>query len=141
VSFANQEIAAAVNCVRTGLLKVVPAASLFSLSWQQLQANVCGSSTFTFDDLLPFLVTQQGAAISDAAFTLLKNVLRSFTSQELSMFLRFCTGLLRLPTDAKSRKGFNINIRHVIASARPGRAAPVNPDGYASFQRLRLCHH
>ena len=49
------------------------------------------------------------------------------------MFLRFCTGLLRLPTDAKSRKGFNVNIkRHVpVSSARPGRAAAVNPDGYA----------
>jgi len=32
--FASQEIAAAVNCVRQGLLKVVPAAALFSLSWQ-----------------------------------------------------------------------------------------------------------
>ena len=128
--FASQEIAAAVNCVRQGLLKVVPAAALFSLSWQQLQANVCGSSSLAFDDLEPFLVTQQGAAISDAAFAILKNVLRSYTPQELSLFLRFCTGLLRLPTDAKSRKGFNINIRRVIAaSARPGRAAPVNPDG------------
>jgi hypothetical protein len=112
------------------------------LSWQQLQANVCGSSTFTFEDLQPFLVTQQGAAISDAAFTLLKSVLRSCTPQELSMFLRFCTGLLRLPTDAKSRKGFNINIkRHVIAvSARPGRAAPANPDGYVRTAASHCSH-
>jgi hypothetical protein len=132
LKFANQEIAAAVSCVRQGLLKVVPAAALFSLSWRQLQTNVCGSSSFTFDDLEPFLTTQQGAAISDSAFTMLKNVLRSFTPQELSMFLRFCTGLLRLPVDAKSRKGFNINLRHVIpSSARQGRAAAANPDGFA----------
>lgn len=128
--FASQEIAVAVKCVRQGLLKVVPAASLFTLSWQQLRANVCGSPSFTFDDLEPFLITQQGAAISDAAFAILKNVLRSYTPQQLSLFLRFCTGLLRLPTDSKSRKGFNINIRRVIASsARPGRPAPANPDG------------
>jgi hypothetical protein len=132
LKFANQEIAAAVSCVRQGLLKVVPAAALFSLSWRQLQTNVCGSSSLKFDDLEPFLTTQPGAAISDAAFSMLKNVLRSFTPQELSMFLRFCTGLLRLPVDAKSRKGFNINLRPVIpSSGRQGRAAAANPDGFA----------
>jgi E3 ubiquitin-protein ligase HERC2 len=127
--FANEEVATAVECVRQGLLAVVPAASLFSLSWEQLQANVCGSSSFTFNDLEPFLVRQPNG-ISDAAFAVLKSVLKSFTSQELSMFLRFCTGLLRLPTDAKSRDGFSIMIRHVIASsARSGRAVPANLDG------------
>ena len=127
--FASEEVAAAVECVRQGLLAVVPAASLFSLSWLQLQANVCGSSSFTFNDLEPFLVRTENG-ISDAAFAILKSVLKSFTPQELSMFLRFCTGLLRLPTDAKSRDGFSIMIRHVIASsARSGRAVPANPDG------------
>jgi hypothetical protein len=129
LKFANEETAAAVSCVRNGLLNVIPAAALFSLSWQQLQATVCGSSTFTFDDLEPFLT---GAAVTDVAFTQLKGVLRSFSSQELSMFLRFCTGLLRLPVDVKSRQGFNINLRQVrAASARQGRSAAVNPDGSA----------
>lgn len=127
LKFANDEIAAAVTCVRQGLLKVVPAASLFTLSWQQLQAKVCGSSTFTFDELEPFLTKDK--AISDSAFSILKNVLRSFSPMELSMFLRFCTGLLRLPTDVK---GFRITVSCVSPpSARPGRAAAaLNPDGY-----------
>jgi hypothetical protein len=135
LKFANHEIAAAVTCVRQGLLKVVPAAALFSLSWQQLQTNVCGSPSFAFDDLEPFL---WGSAISDAAFTMLKDVLRRFTPQELSKFLRFCTGLMRLPIDAKSREGFGITLRHVIA-AREGRSAAMNPDGSARPAADALC--
>jgi hypothetical protein len=129
--FANQEIAASVECIRQGLLKVVPAASVFSLTWQQLQNNVCGSSSFTVDDLEPFLAKSQTDAVSDTAFTILKVVLRSFSPQELSLFLRFCTGLSRLPSDSKSRMAFKISIRTVFtAAARSGRAAAVNQDGY-----------
>ena len=82
----------------------------------------------------PFL---WGSAISDAAFTMLKDVLRRFTPQELSMFLRFCTGLMRLPIDAKSREGFGITLRHVIAARE--RSAAMNPDGSARPAADALC--
>ncbi|POI25210.1 hypothetical protein CIB84_011040 [Bambusicola thoracicus] len=83
-----------VEAIRAGLLRVVPQAVLDLLTWQQLEKKVCGNPEVTVDELKKFITFEDFDSSRVQQFW---DALNSFTSEDLSRFLKFVTGRSRLP--------------------------------------------
>lgn len=87
---------AQMDSIRRGLAEVIPLSLLRLFTWQELQLQVCGETDFSVDDLKSATTVESSLAGSptEAAFW---EVLRSFTAEERTKFLRFAWGQGSLP--------------------------------------------
>lgn len=86
--------------VRRGMAKVVPAKLLSLFTGAELETMVCGTPEVDVD-LLQRCTEYSGCNSSDTHVEWFWNVLRSFTHEERSAFLRFVWGRARLPANDK----------------------------------------
>lgn len=91
---------AAAALVRRGIAKVVPAKLLALFTGAELETMVCGTPEVDVD-LLQRCTEYSGCNSSDTHVEWFWNVLRGFTQEERSAFLRFVWGRARLPANDK----------------------------------------
>lgn len=91
---------AAAALVRRGIAKVVPAKLLALFTGAELETMVCGTPEVDVD-LLQRCTEYSGCNSTDTHVEWFWNVLRGFTQEERSAFLRFVWGRARLPASDK----------------------------------------
>jgi hypothetical protein len=114
--------------IRRGLASVVPFRLLSLFSWQELQAQVCGSQTIDIE----FLKANTTTSVSSSVAQMFWNVVeKRFDQADRSQLLFFIWGRRRLPRDAA---GFEHKL-HLSSMSGDDRTFPVS---HTCFFKLDL---
>uniref|UniRef100_A0A8C0V5T7 HECT domain E3 ubiquitin protein ligase 3 n=1 Tax=Cyanistes caeruleus TaxID=156563 RepID=A0A8C0V5T7_CYACU len=96
VQKARTARSSSIAAIRAGLLRVVPQPVLDLLTWQQMEKRICGDPEITVAELKKFIKFDDFPS-NDTRIQYFLEALNSFTSEDLSRFLKFVTGRSRLP--------------------------------------------
>ncbi|CAM9783858.1 unnamed protein product [Discosporangium mesarthrocarpum] len=133
--FKKGEFAKQVEAIRSGLGTVVPLQLLSLFSWYELEEFVCGTPDVDVD-LLWSCTDYSGCSRTDSHVEDFWHVLRSFSTQEKALFLRFTWGRSRLPLSANQfRQRFKIQ---AFLRTPPDAYLPV---AHTCFFSLELPHY
>ena len=92
-----QEAAPATEAFRNGLLSVIPESAVTFLPWNELETLVCGASSIDIDRLRNNTEYDEDISPQDTHIQTFWHVLRSFSEEEKSAFLRFVWARASLP--------------------------------------------
>lgn len=103
-----REFSDAVNCIREGLVSIVPSRYLSLLTWKELELEICGSPTIDIN-LLKKHTIYRACVASDPHILAFWEIITQFSMTERSQFLRFVWGRSRLPSASKFTASFFID--------------------------------
>ena len=107
------ESEAQARAIRKGFNDVVPLGMLSLFSWREVERLVCGNSSIDVDALRRHTTYNGGLSATSPVVKMLFKALKSFTTEERQLFLRFVWGRNRLPSnDSDWTQHFVINTLH-----------------------------
>eukprot|EP00743_Colponemidia_sp_Colp-15_P004697 GILK01005060.1.p1 GENE.GILK01005060.1~~GILK01005060.1.p1 ORF type:complete len:518 (-),score=109.58 GILK01005060.1:144-1697(-) len=121
-----------VRAMRRGLATIVPVQLLQLFTWEELERKVCGKRDVDVEFLRENSKYSNGYTESDRHIHMFWDVLKTFSSREKELFLRFVWGRSRLPIDASD---FSQKFE-IIRAARDHETAL--PTSHTCFFQLEL---
>ncbi|XP_067937945.1 E3 ubiquitin-protein ligase HECTD3-like [Watersipora subatra] len=85
-----------VNAIKEGFLSVIPEAVLNLMTWQEIEIRICGNPEISIDGLRKSVHLDELDAADDRV-KVFWEVMKNFSNEDRSRFLRFVTGRKRLP--------------------------------------------